>query len=162
MTAAGVTKRTVRSPPPSTAVGERHALNWESAEQKPFCALVSCLYFLRTPLQMNHLCHKGEIHLVCYKLSLSTLVITAPSVGMSQEPSSCLLPLSKYVVSDVNLPVLCSRTLFQKLVCHLLKNFPSIYGTRKPFTKFIRGRHLFLSRAKWIQSTSIHSMLLSI
>ena len=47
----------------------------------------------------------------------------------------------------------CSRVLLEKLtVFHLVKKFPTFYGTRKLITAFTSARHLSLSWAWSIQS----------
>ena len=51
-----------------------------------------------------------------------------------------------------------SRVILEKLTCfHLVKNFPTFYGTRRFITAFTSARHLSLSWASSIQSVLPHS-----
>jgi len=57
------------------------------------------------------------------------------------------------IKKEVGLLTPCSRVLLGKLIgSQLVKIFPAFYGTRRLITAFTSARHLFLSRARSIQS----------
>jgi len=63
-----------------------------------------------------------------------------------------------YVTTAPKLTPRCRR-LLEKLIVHLVKKFPTFYGTRSLITAFTRARHYPLSRARSIQPTPSHLRL---
>ena len=102
--------------------------------------------FLRWSRNSPHIMeHKGSL-----QGSQQPNICTYPEPDQSSEPTSFT-----YFVTYFLTP--WTRDILEKLTgSHLVKKFPTFYGTRRFITAFTRARHLFLSWATSIDSMPSH------